>query len=253
LTQQGTNESCDPADSANKEAPEGRICSEVSLTEFTYFRKLPKELRDKIWKAAAFLPRNVDIWLGSRSMTCEEHSNDDRYGRFYFFYSGIIPPAILHTCHESRIEGLAHYKLEFGVQHNVQDHEGRGPSTLRISFDPSIYVNGAVDALCIMEPTSFKLNRAYKEFTSRTKARNLQSLAFNLGYTLKILFWPGKSGSNHTVVCLTDFYLGYKGLRKILIFDPAVDVRFPTKYQPRLLQHHDKIELRPLRDFPHRF
>jgi hypothetical protein len=71
------------------------------LEEFTLFPKLPKEIRLKIWKDAAAIPRNVDLWIGPG-----DREDEDSLGLMtaihVWFYSTSAPPAVLSTSHESR-------------------------------------------------------------------------------------------------------------------------------------------------------
>jgi len=79
------------------------------LIEFTLFPKLPIKIRLKIWKAASFAPRNVDLWcylkhaLGHSADWCDER---------YKFSSFTRPPAVLNVFQESRNECLKFYKVE---------------------------------------------------------------------------------------------------------------------------------------------
>jgi hypothetical protein len=66
------------------------------LTSFTYFPKLPTELRLRIWRC---------VPLDQRIVTIKREKNR---------LSTILPiltPPLLHVCHESRQEMLKHYKL----------------------------------------------------------------------------------------------------------------------------------------------
>ncbi|KAH7327168.1 hypothetical protein BKA65DRAFT_480887 [Rhexocercosporidium sp. MPI-PUGE-AT-0058] len=101
------------------------------LTKFKLFPKLPLELRRRIWADAASVPRNVDL-----------HCSIDN---FHFFSTSCIP-AILHTNSESRNEGLRHYKATFGrAASSSREEKASG-----CSLEPRIYVNWAVDTICVM-------------------------------------------------------------------------------------------------------
>ena len=68
-----------------------------TLNEFRLFSSLPSELRVKIWGIVA-LPQSVNI-------ICQDGV---RFAKS--FKSNNRPPALLHACHESRVEALKTYK-----------------------------------------------------------------------------------------------------------------------------------------------
>jgi hypothetical protein len=116
----------------------------VALAKFTGFPNLPKELRLKIWKCAAFIPRNVDVWIGPWTL---EGTDDDSYWEIddtsnFYFFSTSTAPKILHVCHESRQEGLLYHQLSFGTE--------RGTGAQYFRRDPSIYLNWSTDTVCLM-------------------------------------------------------------------------------------------------------
>jgi hypothetical protein len=80
---------------------------------FPLFSSFPPEIRLQIWSCAAQEPRMVlfETW---------------RSGARY------LPPAILHTCHESRVEGLKVYEIlrNGGCPPNVWYPKGRGPKLM---------------------------------------------------------------------------------------------------------------------------
>ncbi|KAF6835730.1 hypothetical protein CPLU01_04200 [Colletotrichum plurivorum] len=85
------------------------ICVNLSCTDFyqLFFPKLPLELRIVIWRLSLPKPRTVSIRYGATTLSW----NSD----FINGTSKAEIPTILHVCHESRKEGLRHYKLRFGV------------------------------------------------------------------------------------------------------------------------------------------
>jgi hypothetical protein len=72
------------------------------MTTFHLFPMLPSELRLKIWNLALSTPRVVTI-------SCEREMLDRtrRFARSFVSQSAV--PALLHTCRESRFEGLSTY------------------------------------------------------------------------------------------------------------------------------------------------
>ncbi|KAH8805681.1 hypothetical protein F5884DRAFT_455405 [Xylogone sp. PMI_703] len=77
------------------------------LSQFHKFPLLPSELRLKIWHVALTVPRTVDINL-KRSV---RPSTGQRSAQSFNTTTPI--PALLHTCRESRLEGLTIYKPLF--------------------------------------------------------------------------------------------------------------------------------------------
>jgi hypothetical protein len=157
---------------------------DVSPSKFTYFPNLPDKLRLKIWKHASFLPRNVDLWIGKWSVA---HVNNFKLGDdhhfAHYFYLHCPPPAILHTCHESRREGLVTYRLQFDGQYWSG---GSGSHRRQFIFTtlPTVYINWASDTLCIMNPDGLRggsPNGIIKEIVRQCNSGRLQSLAFNMG------------------------------------------------------------------------
>ncbi|KAN0101628.1 hypothetical protein V8E51_012138 [Hyaloscypha variabilis] len=67
-----------------------------TLNEFRLFSSLPSELRVKIWGIA--LPQSVNIICQDSVRFAKSFKSNDR------------PPALLHACHESRVEALKTYK-----------------------------------------------------------------------------------------------------------------------------------------------
>lgn len=102
---------------------------------FTLFPKLPVELRDKIWGYACSVTRNVDIWIRSLDM---------QLGYFYerllyfYFYSSLPPPSVLHVNSESRSESLKYYDLDFGTTLTIRN---RNNAPFTISSPSRVYFN----------------------------------------------------------------------------------------------------------------
>jgi hypothetical protein len=76
---------------------------------FPQFGKLPFELRSSIWLIAAQIPRNIRLYRGSGRV--RDLPDGSSRGRKFVGYR---PPALLHTCRESRSVALKVYnKLGF--------------------------------------------------------------------------------------------------------------------------------------------
>ncbi|KAH8684515.1 hypothetical protein BGZ60DRAFT_355066, partial [Tricladium varicosporioides] len=71
---------------------------------FHLFLRLPKELRNRIWKFAAFEPRLLNIRAFPPASV-----------EIQYFFSSDPVPAILHTCQESRTEVLVFYTKAFST------------------------------------------------------------------------------------------------------------------------------------------
>jgi hypothetical protein len=197
----------------------------ITLTEFTRFKELPLELRLNIWDLVAFTPRNIDIWLGERTFLNEKMGWTENTARYniYFFHSTTAPPLLLHVDQEARAEGLKVYKLDFRVVHDLKRAAGLGPSTLEISFDPSIYINWAVDTLCVMNTSKFSIRTndfICKDLASRLKAGNIGRLAFNVEYLVR--GFMDVPEIQNAVRSWRYFYLQYRNIREIVLFVPVV-------------------------------
>jgi hypothetical protein len=85
-----------------------------SHSTFTRFPELPTELRLKIWDLAASERRLVHINYQKESLAFGTGK------KFYAkaFISSNPPPALLHTCRESRYETLPSYTLCFSTPHS---------------------------------------------------------------------------------------------------------------------------------------
>ena len=80
---------------------------------FKLFPKLPIELRLKIWKTAAEEPRvvNVELKNGHEEFSDWEFGSGGSKDDKNHLVCSTFTPALLHTCHESRVEGLKQYDL----------------------------------------------------------------------------------------------------------------------------------------------
>lgn len=104
---------------------------------FTCFRMLPAELRRTIWGYASTVTRNVAITSVSLRNRIRFKVNDFEAK---FWRSKSSPPALLHVCQESRIEGLKYYIWEFGTEMTVVKH-GEYNTSFTVSTVPRIYFN----------------------------------------------------------------------------------------------------------------
>jgi 2EXR family len=115
------------------------------LTSFTLFPKLPPEMSDKIWEFAAFLQRDLPIFI---TAVGEKRLENASVGALqlpdYQIISSQPAPALLHACREARLVGLKYYKLIFSIPYEVNN--------LRYSTTPKIYFNTEADRLCIFGP-----------------------------------------------------------------------------------------------------
>lgn len=152
--------------------------SNTACTSFTCFLKLPLEFRLRVWKATSFHPRNVDIWndaiiiglttLIGGPVTREIDTSLPCYK------STSLHPAVLHCCHESRQEGLKHYKLDFGVVYRFEN------GGLTVTKDARIYVNWGADTICVMDTHNYNPAR-FRDLLSIVKGKDLHSMAFAVG------------------------------------------------------------------------
>jgi hypothetical protein len=142
-------------DSSNKSGSspnfEEKGCEEDKGLYFTPFPKLPPELRNKIWKTGCFEPRNIDLWI-HRVME-DPNMGDLDFGpdikdvlediEYCTYRSHTRPPALLHTCSESRTVALKHYSVPFDVEIKLP----LGCATLKIAIPAWIYVNWECDII----------------------------------------------------------------------------------------------------------
>ncbi|CZR56056.1 uncharacterized protein PAC_05944 [Phialocephala subalpina] len=124
----------------------------VDLQTFLCFKKLPIELRLKIWRIASFTQRNVDIWSESLEIISKRGRDSEFNFVLHALHSTRPTPTVLHACQESRGEGLKHYSLEFGASQEVIERNSKfvpgRPLEMRGWFTlstPPMYINWAVD------------------------------------------------------------------------------------------------------------
>lgn len=151
---------------------------EDKVSEFTCFPDLPAELRCKIWKAAAFIPRNVNIWscdFGKKISIPLNDNEDEAEGDVLVIWklcSTTTIPTILQVCKESRTEALKHYKLDFGTSYTFRD--------FTFTTHPRIYFNFEVDRLCLMESFEGENSRACKNFFDRLLSNGTRYIALDV-------------------------------------------------------------------------
>ncbi|KAG4411696.1 hypothetical protein IFR04_015171 [Cadophora malorum] len=90
----------EPASSHSAPSPFTSSSPSAALTKFTLFPKLPTEL----------LIRVRNIYMGTQNSLYADLSTWNPYA----LYSSTNVPPLLHTCHESRVEGLKYCDLDFG-------------------------------------------------------------------------------------------------------------------------------------------
>jgi hypothetical protein len=95
----------------------------LNLTEFALFAKLPIELKDIIWTTACYEPRVVEVGL------VHPHGSDATGSYFTAaLESKTIVPAVLHACQGSRKIGLMYYE-------NIELNESPSGSYINWSLD----------------------------------------------------------------------------------------------------------------------
>ncbi|KAI0542966.1 hypothetical protein GGR58DRAFT_3469 [Xylaria digitata] len=99
---------------------------------FTFFARLPTELRLQIWRSSCHR-RVVDVYYDSKKCRC---------------ITTATVPAVLQTCHESRCEALRIYKRSFGT----------------VSHEPRIYFNRDIDTLYIPRPSFMGYDDSSRSF-----------------------------------------------------------------------------------------
>lgn len=87
------------------------------------------------------------------------------------YRSRCCAPSILHVNHESRVEGLKYYSLDFGVVKSTKDYN--------FVSSPSIYLNWKVDRLCIMETDGWD---HLQDLNQRLLDNSPKFLAINYSY-----------------------------------------------------------------------
>jgi 2EXR family len=165
--------------SSNLQSPN----NQTVLTTFTCFGKLPIELRFKIWKEASNATRNICVFpmdvkwihnLGYCTVKGHELDYDDELEPFSY-ESSDSPPPVLHTCQESRAEGLKYYSLEFGMEWKFRK------SSLTVSIVPKTYINWQVDRLCFPDFAAFRdpEEDRFRHIFQLCKTKGLKYMAVN--------------------------------------------------------------------------
>ncbi|KAI1306881.1 hypothetical protein F5Y03DRAFT_131015 [Xylaria venustula] len=103
-----------------------------SSTPFTFFTRLPTELRLQIWRSSCHR-RVVEVFYDPEKCCCTTTAP---------------VPAVLQTCHESRCEALRIYERSFGTT----------------SHEPRIYFNRDMDTLYIPRPPFMGYDDASRSF-----------------------------------------------------------------------------------------
>ncbi|KAH7379840.1 hypothetical protein BKA64DRAFT_749993 [Cadophora sp. MPI-SDFR-AT-0126] len=157
---------------------------------FILFPKLPTEMRLKVWKIVANETRNIDIWV--RNLYITPVDGGQSFWAPYYLYTGAKVPAVLHTSHESRVEGLKHYTLDFGTQFRYpRSYHNYSYPAVEVRFQPQIYINWEVDRLCLMRPEDFqeyittdgnesKETKRIETFVEKCTSTKLRRLAVNV-------------------------------------------------------------------------
>jgi hypothetical protein len=157
---------------------------------FSCFPKLAAELRIRVWKEACQVTRNIDIAVGSISVT---FAKEDGVGaRPHYYRSRCPPPSVLHVSREARDEGLKYYKLEFGVTYNIPIGDRTMPE-LAVSAPPRIYINPQKDRLCVMLPLYIDISenhfRRRREINQKCYDIGLRRLEIGVEW-YEAYFWP---------------------------------------------------------------
>ncbi|KAE9365608.1 hypothetical protein N431DRAFT_431036 [Stipitochalara longipes BDJ] len=157
---------------ASKTKPSSRStqCSIIASKEgmFTIFKKLPPELRNKIWAFASNNePRILDIW--SDFLRCEVGNSVFFTQKYTTELSKPKVPSLLRTSQESRAEALKHYKLEFRTQMTL-------PTGIKLTLEARIYINYATDVLA---PRGFWNIVSFSDFAVRISKKGIVHLAID--------------------------------------------------------------------------
>lgn len=92
---------------------------------------------------AAFLPRDVNIWVQAFGALIYATDNEDRSEVFRYITTQ-APPAMLHVNKESREIGLKYYCLAFDSAYSIP-----GRYDLRMTTPSKIFVNLRYDRICL--------------------------------------------------------------------------------------------------------
>jgi len=157
-----------PTESTVDEGEEPNIVYKFPLTNFP-IEKLPPVVRQRIWRACARTPQDVEVKFRIEGWWSRKCQLEEKIPKFI---SKNPAPAILHLCHESRVEGLRHLKLCFRADYgrpvkkeddDTDDEQdwvpGRRSRTSKKASKPKvfesdpkkdlIYINPEIDTLFI--------------------------------------------------------------------------------------------------------
>lgn len=192
------------------------------------FNGLPIELRLQIWKKAAFIPRNVDVW--NKEIFISDQDEARAYAVPYRMISRTPPPAILHVCRESRNEGLKHYMLEFGTTKDVGEFV--------VTSKPKIYINPVVDTLCLPRPFPF----LHYSITSdlRLEKMKLRSLAINVYKTPQV----GLEGDTYVSMFGQIMPIGRDSIEELILYSDAEDYNYGDHESRPLYDRYDMVNFR---------
>ncbi|KUJ23911.1 uncharacterized protein LY89DRAFT_679191 [Mollisia scopiformis] len=200
-------------------SPSGRVAAQfqrLPLTEFPRFKDLPIELRISIWELASHQQRNLDIW--NRELWTSDSSEDEERSVPHLLFTTQPPPSVLQACHESREEALKYYTFDFGTTYHDRD--------CTVTTQAKVYVNWAVDRICLMEP--YELFQFSDDRQDPSKGRlvdlvnTLESkgryLAINV-FTMGDIAYTTARGSyvEHPAFCETLPKMG--GLQELILFN----------------------------------
>ncbi|KAE9366571.1 hypothetical protein N431DRAFT_495030 [Stipitochalara longipes BDJ] len=192
-------------------------------TTFTCFPKLAIELRLKIWKTASYQTRNICLSY--------DYPDGTANGFEPFIYLAACPhPPLLQACHESRIEGLKHYTLDFGVE--LKNPNGG----FTFNSPPTIYINWKSDRICINDVSITAddedtiCTNFLSDFICRCRQHGLRFIALNVANQL-----PYDISPNSLIRAMSD---GSIPLREVLLFiaDESVIYREVIKKKRAVLE-----------------
>lgn len=149
---------------------------------FIPFQRLPIEIRLKIWRISCFTTtRNISTW--------GHNSNETVHGRVYEMFSyqwQTSVPAVLHTCKESRCEGLKHYttwKSVAWMSPLISIPEEEPSDCYNLVEQTAIYVTWEVDRIVLFNPfVIMDIRLAANELSNKFKENDLKFLAVNVGH-----------------------------------------------------------------------
>jgi 2EXR family len=196
-----------------------RLAIPAIVPYFTFFPHLPPELRNKIWKLASWVGRDLKLdFIDSTTTTAVSSGN-----------SNFIVPAVLRTSTEARNEALKHYTLVFektalnGVVGYLWPRNGLG-NGLR-----GVYVNFSVDRFYHSRMGDYNYFLYHDcaindyNFDAHT-LRHIQHLVFRIDltqpshfYYLDYLFTSGKLAD--LTVSISSWEPEFKSTEPVLLHD----------------------------------